>query len=90
MERSEKYILGHTRPRRIIYTYIIYSKNNDFRNIYFSLVVFKNEFDMIKVFNVELFQAKIDEEFKYDKLKQDADGKDKYLHRLLGAHEVHI
>ena len=45
---------------------------------------------MIKVFNVELFQAKIDEEFKYDKLKQDVDGKDKYLHRLLGAHEVRM
>lgn len=43
------------------------------------MVVFKNEFDMIKVFEEELLQTKLNEFFKFEKLKQADDDKGAYL-----------
>ena len=64
------------------------AKNTKFRNVYFSLVVYKNEFDLIKTFDTEYFQSKIDDFFKFDKLKQDEEGKNTYLKSLLSKYEV--
>ena len=63
------------------------AKNSKFKNIHFALVVFKNEYDLIKCFDGDLLQSRIDEFFKQERLKQDSDGKDTYLRNLLVKYE---
>ncbi|KRX07679.1 hypothetical protein PPERSA_11228 [Pseudocohnilembus persalinus] len=66
------------------------NKNNQSkaaRTIYFALIVFKNEFDMIRVFSPEHLQTKFNEFFKHQKLKQTNDDKGAYLSDLLNKYE---
>ncbi len=68
--------------------FTMHSKNSKFKTIYFCLIVYKNEFDLINVFDRQMFQARVDECLKADKLKQDQDGKDAYVRDLLLKYEV--
>ncbi|KAL4456875.1 hypothetical protein ABPG74_014513 [Tetrahymena malaccensis] len=58
------------------------------KKIYFGLVVFKNEFDMTKCFDNDLFQTKLEEYMKYQRRQQDSEGKEQYLRNLLSSYEA--
>lgn len=46
------------------------------RVLYFALITYKFEFDLVKAFNLEYFQARIDDEFRTMRLNQTKEGRE--------------
>ena len=52
------------------------------RLLYFALVTFKFEFDLVKAFNIEFFQSRVDEEFRSRRLHQTKEGREEHGYDL--------